>query len=261
MIDYELRIITPSLIELLKKKYKSELILRKKIPISFIKNNRFLKSYKSYLIKAKKINEVYFRGLPVNNKKFYFKQELELQDTFNSIMQNIKKIKGNKIMQLPNPDFVTFSEFERMVKIDKNISGFELIASWHGKTVNNKKYSKFFSFISELELPLSLEVDYIFRNSLDNLANFFLIINKYPKIKYWLPHLGCGAFLHWDKIKEACRYEPILLSSTKNLNQWLDILSLPKFKNIPVKFASDHPFNNNSSIYIYQNWLNQNKIK
>ena len=52
MIDYELRIVTPSLIELLEKKYKSELILRKKIPISFIKNNRFLKSYKSYLIKC-----------------------------------------------------------------------------------------------------------------------------------------------------------------------------------------------------------------
>ena len=80
---------------------------------------------------------------------------------------------------------------------------------------------------------------------------FFDLIKKYPNIKYWLPHYGCGVFLHWDKIIKICRYKPILLTSAHQSTNWLKIFKEKSFKTIPLKFASDHPFNGQNSIEIY----------
>lgn len=256
MIDYEFRVITPAVIKVLKKKIKGEKILLKKIPLSFITKRNINRINRNYFLKNKRVSKIFYRGLPINNKKLYFDQENQIKETFNSSVMNFKKIKGGRIIQVPNPDFVKFSEFKKYVNAQKEIAGFELIASWHNKSVKDKKYFNFLKFISKKGLPLSLEVDYMFRNTQDKVSNFFDIINKFPKIKYWLPHLGCGAFLHWDKIILKCKFKPVLLSSTKNSKEWLNLFKMKQFKKIPIKFATDHPLNGNSSYAIYKNYIN-----
>ena len=84
--------------------------------------------------------------------------------------------------------------------------------------------------LKKIFYAFSYEVDYFFRDSLVSLANFFKVIKKYPNIKYWLPHLGCGIFLHWDKILDICEKSPSLLTSTVNYNLWAEILKLPYYK-------------------------------
>ena len=257
MIDHEFRIITPEIRKLVKSKNKHEVVLLQKISHNFISKNNLLKTNANYFKKNKKILKIFFRGLPVNNFYSYFKQENEMSFTFDSLCKG-RKIIGKRMIQLPNPDFVSFNQFKNYLQKENNISGFELIPSWHKKNIRDKKYTKFLSFISEMKLPLSLEIDYFFRNTQDNLSNFFYIIKKFNKIKYWLPHLGCGVFLHWDKVMNYCKYKPILLSSTKNLDIWANIFKLKNFKEIPIKFATDHPFNDDSSEFIYKSWIKHN---
>ena len=174
MIDYEFRVITPAIKNILKKKIKGEKILQKKIPLNFITEKNINRINKNYFLKNKKVSKIFYRGLPINNKKLYFDQENQIKETFNSLVPNFKKIKGKRIIQVPNPDFVKFSEFKKYVNVQKEISGFELIASWHNKSVQDKKYFDFLKFISNKGLPLSLEVDYMFRDTPDRVSNFFL---------------------------------------------------------------------------------------
>ena len=170
------------------------------------------------------------------------------------------KISGKQIVQIPNPDFVNFSLFKKNLKKLNKLYGFEIIPSWHGKNINNNGYKKFLDYIQETELPLSLEVDYLYRNSNDSLHHFFSVIKSFPKIKYWLPHLGCGVFLHWNKVNEYCKFQPHLLSSTNDLNQWNKIIDNKFLKGLPLKFASDHPFNGLTSFKIYKTWLEKIKV-
>ena len=79
MIDYEFRIITPILKELIKIKSTKEKILDKKIPYFVTQNNYLDKANKDYLKKAKLIKGIYYRGLPINNKKDYLDQENQIQ--------------------------------------------------------------------------------------------------------------------------------------------------------------------------------------
>ena len=256
MIDHEFRIITPEVKRLLRNRIKSESVLLQKIPLNFVSNKGFTLVYKDYFKKNKKINELCYRGLPLNRKESYFIQEEQLEETLNLILDlSDRKIKKKRIIQLPNPENITVQKFENFISKQKKFYGFELIPSWHKKNILDKKYLNFLSLVTEMNLPLSLEVDYIFRNSLDKTSNFFNIIKKFPKIRYWLPHLGCGVFLHWDKITKVCKHKPCLLTSTKNFKQWLRILNLKNYKNIPEKFATDHPFNDNASHEIYKNWF------
>tara|TARA_B100001063_G_C16733016_1_gene540381 strand:+ start:819 stop:1598 length:780 start_codon:yes stop_codon:yes gene_type:complete len=258
MIDHEVRFLTNSTIEVLKKKLKSEKILISKIPYKFVKDKNFQKDYIEYFLKAKKINEVYLRGLPLNEKNNYETQERQLMEEFQKINHMLKKkLIVNQVMQIPNPENIKFKDFEKIFLSIKKVKGFELISSWHNKKSNDKIYEKYLGFVNELQMPLSIEVDYFFRDSLVSLANFFNVIKKFPNIKYWLPHLGCGAFLHWDKILNICEKSPSLMTSTVNYNLWADVLKLPYYRKISLKYASDHPFNSKSSIKIYNYWKNK----
>ncbi len=260
MIDHEIRIITKSVNNLIKKKSSySEKILKKKISFNFISSKNFLVSYKNYLSAAKKINEVYIRGLPINNKKIFLNQEIELKDSFKKIITKInKKINYKQIVQIPNPDFVSIKEFEKTINKINNLGGFELISSWHDKRSDDKKYFKFFSLVQDSGLPLSLEVDYFYRSSKNSIIEFMNVLKKFPNIQFWLPHFGCGIFLHWDKIENITNKPPVLLSSTNEIEKWLFILKKDYFKKIPIKFASDHPFNELKSIHIYKTWIKYN---
>ena len=260
MIDHEFRIVTPVLKKLIIEKSIKEAVLRNKIPY-FVFQNRYLeKANKNYLKKAKLIKGIYYRGLPINNKKSYLEQENELQENF-YLLREITGVKifGKQIIQIPNPDFVDFALFLKNLKKIKKFYGFEVIPSWHGKNINNKGYKKFLNFVQETKLPLSLEVDYLYRDTNDSLYNFFSIIKSFPKIKYWLPHLGCGIFLHWKKVNDICKFEPCLLSSTINLNEWHQIIEKKFLKILPLKFASDHPFNGLDSLKIYDAWIKNYK--
>ena len=256
MIDHEFRIVTPSLSDLIKKKSPQEKMLLKKIPIFITRNNYLNNANKNYLRQAKLIKGVYFRGLPINNKKKYFDQETQLAESFLKINESLElNLVGNQIVQIPNPDIVSLSSFKKNLKNIKKFYGFEIIPSWHGKNINDKSYKKFLNYIQETGLPLSLEVDYIHRSTNDSLHYFFSIIKSFPKIKYWLPHLGCGVFLHWDRVSNICTFQPQLLSSINELNLWSKIINKKFIDKMPIKFASDHPFNGLNSLKIYNAWL------
>ncbi len=261
MIDHEFRIVTPVILDLLKKKSQQEKTLIGKIPIFITRNNYLNNANKDYLKRAKLIKGVYFRGLPINNKKKYFDQEIQLEESFLKMNENLcLNVKGNQIVQIPNPDLVSFSLFKKNLKKIRKFYGFEVIPSWHYKNINDKSYNKFLNFIQETGLPLSLEIDYFYRSSNDSIHNFFKIIQNFPNIRYWLPHLGCGIFLHWNKVMEFCKYEPILLSSTNDLSRWKKILNKTLLKNLPIKYATDHPFNGLNSLKIYKTWLKKFKV-
>jgi hypothetical protein len=256
MIDHEVRVITPGVKEALKNKLSSETILNKKISFSGIRKKFFIKSYENYLKRAKKVKGILIRGLPINNKKIYFDQENSLLETSKIILRNIKrKLIIKQIIQIPNPDIINLKDFENLISKKKNIAGFELISSWHNKNTDEKKYFKFYSLINEINLPLSIEVDYFFRKSKNSIYRFYNLIRYFPNIEYWLPHLGCGIFLHWNKIISICSKKPSLLTSTSNIDSWLKILNLNNFKDIPLKYATDHPFNLSSSLKIYNSCL------
>ena len=261
MIDHEFRLVTPVVRSLIKNCSTKEQILIKKIPKKIITKEFILKNTLAYLKKAKLIKGVFYRGLPLNLSKNYFKQEFEIEETFENLIDTCKlKIKGNRVVQIPNPEYVNFKNFEKLVNNIKKISGFELISSWHQKNTSDKVYNKFFDFVQNSKLPLSIEVDFFYRNSYNNLYYFFDVIKKYPKIRYWLPHFGCGIFLHWEKIINTCHHKPLILTSADQSLHWLEIFKLKKFNSIPLRFASDHPFNNLKSIKIYNEFIKFKKL-
>ena len=82
MIDHEFRIITPVLRELIKTKNMREKTLIKKIPNFVLKNNYIETANKKYLTGAKLIKKVFFRGLPINNKKNILIKKYNLKKIF-----------------------------------------------------------------------------------------------------------------------------------------------------------------------------------
>ena len=112
MIDHEFRLITPSLKKLLFLRSKKEKTLNKKIPLNFVRDLNIKKINNLYLKNANLLKKIYYRGLPINDKKFYLLQEIELQATFSELQKNYK-LNGKQIVQLPNPDYVSFKVFEK----------------------------------------------------------------------------------------------------------------------------------------------------
>lgn len=257
-IDHEYRIVTKTLIEALSDPMSkiNEPVFFNKILIDSLIDCKISRQTSCLYLKSElDICGIYYRGLPLNSAKSYFSQELELEECFYNIQENLgRKIEGFHIAQIPNPDFVSFKEFEKFINNFKVISGFELNPSWHGKYITDKSYSKFLNYVSEIKLPLSLEVDHPFRISNNELVHFFKIAEKYSEIKYWLPHLGCGIFLYWNRLISTLKQEPTLLSSIPKSIEWLDIFNLNEFRHIPIVFASDHPFNDNKSKLLYAAW-------
>ena len=86
---------------------------------------------------------------------------------------------GYEIIQITNPDIINLKDFENLISKKKNIAGFELISSWHNKNTDEKKYFKFYSLINEINLPLSIEVDYFFRKSKNSIYRFYNLIRYY----------------------------------------------------------------------------------
>lgn len=255
MIDYEVRIICPAIEQAISSRIKTESTLLKKIPFNDLIKKKYQENYCKYFKKAKDIKEVYLRGLPINNKNLFYQQNLEIEKSFINLTSNLKrKINRKLVLHVPNPDVISLKDFEKIFLNLKNIHAFELISSWHGNYSNSKKYNKFLSMISETKLPLNLEVDYIFRQSLNAPYNFFDIIQKFPNIEYWLPHLGCGIFLHKDRYFDILKKEPSFLTSTNDFRLWMNLFKIKEFKDIKIKYASDHPFNSNSSLDIFLNW-------
>ena len=94
-------------------------------------------------------------------------------------------------------------------------------------------------------------------DSFSNVSNFFEMIKYHRKLKLWFPKFGGGIFLHWNKVLDYCNTSPVLLSSAFGsmiLDDWLSIFKMKKFENIPLKFATDHPFNDLVSIKSYNVW-------
>ena len=266
MIDYEFRIITPVLRKLILKKSKSEPILISKIPKNILQN-KVKKNTIKYLKNCKLIKGLAFRGLPLNDKKTYIEQELQLQESFNDLVNEIDRpIKGIRLMQIPNPDNLSFKEFYKTFKKLKSVKGFELVSLWHKKKTSDKKYRNFLKFVEETRLPLSLETTFMHKTGFDSYSNvnhFFEMIKNHKKLKMWFPKFGAGVFLHWNKILEYCKYKPILLTSaysSMSKENWLAIFKIKQFKKIPLKFATDHPFNNLISIKSYYQWKKFKKL-
>ena len=127
MIDHEFRIVTPVILDLLKKKSQQEKTLIGKIPIFITRNNYLNNANKDYLKQAKLIKGVYFRGLPINNKKKYFDQEIQLEESFLKMNENLcLNVKGNQIVQIPNPDLVSFSLFKKNLEKIRKFHGFAI---------------------------------------------------------------------------------------------------------------------------------------
>ena len=77
----------------------------------------------------------------------------------------------------------------------------------------------------------------------------FFSDKKFPTIEYWLPHLGWYFYSSrkvYEHFEKTC-----FLTSTKNFSLWMSLL---KLKNLKIKYASDHPFNSNTSLEIFSNW-------
>ena len=120
MIDYEFRILSKTVENIIKKKIRSEKKMLKSIPSFLFTKKRIHNMNKEYLNHAKKLKTLVIRGLPINNKQLYFEQELYISDH----IYDLKKINSNlnfkKIMQVPNPNKVKFGEFEIYQVLEKD---------------------------------------------------------------------------------------------------------------------------------------------
>lgn len=267
MIDHEFRIISPILKDTILKRLSSEKILNEKIPKKILNKKIELQTI-NYLESCKLITGLVYRGLPINDKKRYFEQEYQIEDTFKFLVNKVKRpITGKRFMQIPNPDYVSFNDFYKLFKDQKKIDGFEIISFWHQKKCSDKSYNKFYDFVQETKLPLALEINFMHKTGkegLCNAKNFFEILETYKKIKFWLPKFGAGIFLHWDKILDSCETPPLLLTSaysSMTTGGWLPMFKMPKLRNIPLEFATDHPFNDMVSTKIYKIWKKYKKTK
>ena len=144
-------------------------------------------------------------------------------------------------------------------RIGATLSSHELAQGY--KEVEDPSIFVRFKLAEEENLPISIEVDYIFRETFNNISFFFKILKQFPKIKFWLPHFGCGIFLHWDRVLDICENTPLLLSSADHSFYWSNIFNTKDFKKIPLAYASDHPFNGFASLKIYKNWKKFKNIK
>ena len=258
MIDYEFRILSEVSKYIIKNKLKSEPVMIKKISKSIFTDIYLHQQYKNYFKKLKKINQIIIRGLPINNKKLYLKQELMMDYEIKKIKIYNDKIKFKKVMQLPNPYKVNFREFISLRKRLKNVFAYELISYWYNLPFLDTKFNKFFEFLNNNKLILSLEIEYFSRDQFNLVDEFFILSKKYPNIKFMLTNLGAGIFLHWRDLMAILNSKPILISSTPKSFEWFKILKLNEFKQIPFCLGTDIPFNGNKSFEIYKEYLKNN---
>ena len=257
MIDYEFRILSKTIEKIVKKKIKSETKMLKSVP-SFLFTKDYLHNMnKKYLNHAKRLSTLVIRGLPINNKKLYFEQELNIDNYIYDLKKINSRLNFKKIIQIPNPKKVKFKEFNKF--LDENIKsyfGFELIGTWYNLSFLDKSYHPYFDYFNSNNSIVSLDLDYFFRTNIYTVHNFLYLLKKYSNIKFLLPHFGCGIFLHWDRVLDLVNKPPKLLCSSPKSFYWLEIFKMKKFNKIPVVFSSDHPLNGNRSIQMYDKFIN-----
>ena len=116
MIDYEFRILSGTVEKIVKKKIKSEKKMLKSVP-SFLFTKEYLHNMnKKYLNHAKRLTTLVIRGLPINNKKLYFEQELSIENYIYDLQKISPHLNFKKIIQIPNPKKIKFKEFKKFLE-------------------------------------------------------------------------------------------------------------------------------------------------
>ena len=274
MIDYEVRFLTKNIWQTLLRKDKREPMLLLKL--RKFKMNR--KRYLNFFLKAKKIKEIYLRGLPINNKRDWYLQEETLQSEFIEYIKFKKiKLKIKKVTIIPNLNNISSDEFLKLCK-KKKIKYFEFNSHWltYKKSTYNslvRNNLKVFNFINKNKFTLFLEPKFLhedavyFYPSLTNentpnlkkftgSSNFFyflkFIYKKYSNINIYIQRMGGGIFIDESFFKKNYFKRLMLLSSaSSSIHAWLKVLTIKEFRKIKLGFASDHPFNSYRSIKMY----------
>lgn len=261
MIDYEFRIITNTIKNLVKRKEFKEKILIKKIKLSHISQKNLDKLNYEYFKNLKNISGLVYRGLPINNLKDFFKSEKEVEKEFKNLsIKYKKKLKGFRLIQFPNPNSVSLSSYKKFLKKEK-FFGFEVIPEWHKNVLLSESYDDFFNFAQLTGKPVAIETS--FSHKFKDSSHFHLakIFEKFPKLKLIFPKFGAGIFLYPFLLKKL-KYKPIIISSAPKSMNWLNILRIKEFrKNVNLKFGTDHPLNGDTSLFIYKKWNYELKKK
>ena len=203
MIDYEFRLVTPTIRELIKKKLKTEKYLIEKIPAKHITKENLKKLNFEYFKKLKKVSSIVYRSLPINNVQSYFKNENETLVEFLQLKKDLrekykKNIIGKRVIQIPNPSKVSLSKFKNYLsKVKKNdLWGYELIPMWHSNVRFPEDYYDFFKIIQKSKKNLSIEINFAHKDNFSEFFNLFKLIKKFPRLKITLSKLGSGLFLY-----------------------------------------------------------------
>lgn len=261
MIDYEFRLITPTIRKAVLLRSSSEKLLISKIPEKHISEKNIKKLNDNYFKNLPKVNTLIYRSLPINKSKDYFNSIEELEEEFLKLQKRIKqecnrKIQGFQFIQLPNPKLVNFKEFYN--KLDhKKYFGFELIPLWHTHAKFPDDYFDYFKFIEKTGKYLSIEINFGHSDSTNSFFNFCSMMKIFPRLKIMMSKLGSGIFLYNNLMKDYYSLKKnkiILITSAPKSLLWLNVLKSKKFNsNFNVQFGTDHPFNGNSSKTIYKN--------
>lgn len=100
MIDFEFRIITNTIQNIVNKKLVSEKVLLKKIDKNHISEKNLLRLNYQYFKNLKYISGLVYRGLPINNSKNFFESEREVIKEFEKLkFKYNKKLKGYRLIQ------------------------------------------------------------------------------------------------------------------------------------------------------------------
>jgi len=275
MIDYEVRFLTKSTQKIISKKDRREPILLEKL--GNFKMNR--KKYLNFFLKAKKIKEIYLRGLPVNNKRSWYLQEDTLRSEFIEYIKNKKiKLKIKTVTCIPNLNEISQNEFINFCK-NKKLKYFEINQHWMTYKVGEyktlaKEYVKIFNFINKNKLTLFVEPKFLHNKQYyfyptedkkylwsknitykegDNFFQFLKhIIRKFPNINIYVQRMGGGFFVNENFFKKKdLKRLTLITSASLSIYAWLKIFKIKEFKKFKIGFASDHPFNSYRSLKMY----------
>ena len=261
MIDFEFRIITNTIQNIVNKKLVSEKVLLKKIDKNHISKKNLLRLNYQYFKNLKYISGLVYRGLPINNSKNFFESEREVIKEFEKLkFKYNKKLKGYRLIQFPNPNIISYKNYKKFI-LKEDFYGFEIIPEWHKNTILSESYDNFFYLAEKIKKPVAIETS--FSHKQIDASHFHLssIIKKFPNLKLIFPKFGAGIFLYPFLLKNL-RYKPILISSAPKSMSWLNIFKINEFKkHIRLEFGTDHPLNGNTSYLIYKKWINSYEKK
>lgn len=244
-IDHEIRYITDLARIELKLKNSKEPIFKKKFK-KFTENSNLLKNY---FIKAKKINKIILRPLPYNSKKLYFDQINSLKQNFIRNLKIPKRIKIIESLQIPNFNYVKYRDFKKLIK---NYNQFDLNVEWYINHSNLSNYKKVFKYIDLKKNSLCLEI-----SNPNKYTDYIIsILQNKNKIKIFVPsfsRLNCFKTKYENFFNKKNVY--FITSSAYSFSKWHNLIRTT-YKEDKIVFGTDHPFNNNKSLKIYNYFKN-----